>query len=271
MKIFIFKIIGILILYSCSTQEKKQNKTEIALKTEEVRYLSDTLEMVGYFAMDNNIKGTHPGILVIHEWWGHNEHARNQAKKLAQLGYVAFAVDMYGNKKNAKHPKEASQMTKMVTSDLEILKSRFESALNTLKKHPNVDENTIGAIGYCFGGSVALSMANAGYDLEAVAAFHSGLSLPIMPGKVKVKAKILVANGADDSLISDQQIEHFKKVMDDAKIDYKYIAYEGAKHAFTNKSADELGEKFDIPLAYNKNADEESWKEMINLFDSVFK
>ncbi|MEL7005748.1 MAG: dienelactone hydrolase family protein, partial [Bacteroidota bacterium] len=149
--------------------------------------------------------------------------------------------------------------------------ARFKAALELLKSNPNVDTSKIGAIGYCFGGSVALSMANLGLDLDAVAAFHSGVQLPAQPQEGGVKAKILVCNGADDGFIPAETVDAYKAAMDAAGADYEYISYEGAVHSFTNPGANALGEKFNLPLAYNEAADNDSWQKMQDLFNEAFK
>ena len=256
----------------CSTPERKEEASEKVKNVvgSEVAYSTDTTTMNGYISLDQNDESKRPGILVVHEWWGHNEYARERADMLADLGYVALAVDMYGEGKVAEHPEDAGKFAGMVMSNIDEAKARFESAMNTLKNHPNVDAEKIGAIGYCFGGSVVLSMANAGYDLDAVAAFHAGLTLPIMPSEGGVKAKVLVCNGADDKFIAEQHIADFKATMDAAGADYKYIAYDSAVHSFTSKYADENGEKFGLPLAYNEKADKASWEEMQKLFSEAF-
>lgn len=268
-----------LFLVACGTTEKNNEKQSeeavtINVQGDVTTYSTDSTTMIGYLALDVNDSTKRPGILVVHEWWGHNEHARNRADMLAELGYVALAVDMYGDGKQAQHPGEAGEFAGMVMGNLDEAQARFDAALNTLKNHPNVDPEKIGAIGFCFGGSVVLSMANAGYDLDAVAAFHAGIQLPIMPeGPGAVKAKILVANGASDPMVSAQQVDDFKAAMDAAEVDYKYIAYEGAVHAFTNKEADALAEKFEPlngALAYNAEADSASWEEMKILFNRSF-
>lgn len=262
------------VIASCSTPTKKEEATEVAsgpnVIGSEVEYSTDSTNMKGFIAFDENSSEKKPGILVVHEWWGHNDYARERATMLAELGYVALAVDMYGDGKTAGHPEDAGKFAGMVMSNIDEAKARFESALETLKNHPNVDSEKIGAIGYCFGGSVVLSMANAGYDLDGVAAFHAGLGLPIMPEEGGVKAKVLVCNGADDTFIPEQQITDYKSVMDAAGANYEYIAYEGAVHSFTSKVADEMGEKFGLPLAYNAEADSASWSEMKALFTEVF-
>jgi dienelactone hydrolase len=265
----------LLFAFACTAPPKEEpsdKEEKIAAPIGEFSYSADSTKLQGYFAFDESSTAKRPGILVIHEWWGHNEHSRNRADMLADLGYVAFALDMYGDGQNTNHPDDAQKFMMSVVSNMEVAKARFESALEQLKNHPNVDPNKIGVVGYCFGGTMAMSMANAGYDLDGVAAFHAGLGLPIMPdGPGVVKAKILVANGADDPWVNEQQIVDFKMVMDEAGVDYKYISYEGAKHAFTNKGADALGKEFDLPLAYNKAADTASWEEMKALFKEVFR
>src|SRR5688572_17772845 len=145
------------------------------IQTREVNYSQNGTTLKGLMAWDANASGKRPGVLVIHEWWGHNEHARNQARKLAAEGYVAFALDMYGKDKVATHPKDAGAFMDAIMKAPDLMKARFEAALAVLKKHPRVDPSRIAAVGYCFGGSVALTMARGGADLQAVATFHAGL------------------------------------------------------------------------------------------------
>lgn len=268
-----YSLLAVLV-FACSTPQKEEASDAeevVEVPVGEVEYAADTTTLKGYFAVNENAEGKQPGILVIHEWWGHNEHSRERADMLAELGYIAFALDMYGDGKNTSHPKDAGKFMTAVVSNMDVAKARFESALEQLKNHPNVDPERIGVVGYCFGGTMALSMANAGYDLDGVAAFHAGLGLPIMPeGTGNVIAKVLVANGAEDPWVSEQQVADFKSVMEGAGVDYKYVDYEGATHAFTNKGADAIGEEFGLPLAYNAAADSASWEEMKILFSEVF-
>ncbi|GAA4272351.1 dienelactone hydrolase family protein [Aquimarina gracilis] len=189
---------------------------------------------------------------------------------LAKMGYVALAIDMYGDGKLAAHPEDAGKFAMSVMGNIESAKARFEAALAMLKSQESVDADKIAAIGYCFGGSVALTMANAGFDLDAVAAFHSGVQLPVMPTS-DIKAKILVCNGAEDPFIPLETVERYKRAMDSVKADYKYIAYENATHSFTSKVADSIGKKFNLPLAYQKEADEKSWAELKHLLEEAFK
>lgn len=260
----------------CST--KKADSTENESKQlppkivgKEVSYTLDTLTMKGYMVYDENAAEKRPGILVVHEWWGHNEYARERATMLAEMGYVAFAIDMYGDGKLAEHPTDAGKFMSQVFATTGAPKGRFEAALTTLKENDKVAADKIGAIGYCFGGSIVLSMANAGLDLDAVAAFHAGLNLAYWPEVEAVKAKVLVCNGADDPFIKEPGIANFKSKMDSAGADYKYISYDGAVHSFTSKYADGINEKFpQMPVAYHAEADSASWEEMKRLFAEAF-
>ncbi|MEM7106924.1 MAG: dienelactone hydrolase family protein [Bacteroidota bacterium] len=253
-----------------SKEEESSLVKEPDLVSRELTYSTDSTVMNGYIAYDQNREGKRPGVLVIHEWWGHNEYTRQRADMLAKLGYVALAVDMYGDGKVADHPEDAQKFMMSVMSNIEKGEARFKKALEELKSNEWVDTEKIGVIGYCFGGSVALTMANAGVDIDAVVAFHSGVQLPIMPQQ-GIKAKVLVCNGAADPFISAESVQTYKAKMDSVGADYQYIAYEGAKHAFTNKGADSLGTKFELPLAYNEKADLQSWYEMQVLFAKAFE
>jgi len=252
-----------------TAKEQVAVEEEVSIKGETVTYSSLTTEMKGYIAYDDASEEKRPGIIVVHEWWGHNDYTRERADMLAELGYIALAVDMYGDGKQAMHPDDAGKFSSMVMSNIDEAKARFDAALATLKNNPYVDQEQIAAIGYCFGGSVVLSMANAGYDLDAVVAFHSGVQLPIPPS-TDIKAEILVANGADDPFVSPESVVAYKQGMDEVGAEYTYIDYPGAVHAFTSKGADALGEKFGLPLKYNEAADKASWDEMKKLLNSVF-
>ncbi|WP_420386683.1 dienelactone hydrolase family protein [Roseivirga sp.] len=263
-----------LLMVACGSAEKSntentQEPQEPKVSGVEVTYNTDATEMKGYIAYDENMEGKRPGILVVHEWWGHNDYVRERADMLAQQGYVAIAVDMYGEGKQAGHPDDAGKFAGEVFANLDEAKARFDAALETLKNDPHVDASQIAAIGYCFGGSVVLSMADAGYDLDAVAAFHAGLDLPIPPSK-DIKAKILVANGADDPFVPAASVASYRAAMDSVGADYKYVAYDGAVHAYTSQQADALGEEFNLPLAYNADADKASWNELMMLLQEIF-
>jgi dienelactone hydrolase len=242
-----------------------------AVKGEEVQYRDGNVVMKGYLAYDDAVKGKRPGVIVVHEWWGHNEYTRKRARMLAELGYTALAVDMYGEGKTADHPDTAGKFSGEVRKNMALMTARFNAARQVLIKHKTVDAERVAAIGYCFGGSVVLEMARQGADLAGVVSFHGNLQTehPAKPGKVK--AQLLVLNGGDDPFVSAESIAAFKKEMEAARAKYRFVSYPGAKHAFTNPDADGYGKKFNLPLAYNAVADKESWDQMKVFLAGAFK
>jgi dienelactone hydrolase len=236
-----------------------------------VEYSAQGVVMKGYLAYDENIKGRRSGVLVVHEWWGLNEYARKRARMVAELGYTALAVDMYGDGKQAMHPDDAKKFSSELMKNFDDAKARFTAAMEFLKQQPNVDPTRIAAIGYCTGGGVVLNMARQGVDLKGVASFHGSLSAvkPAQPGTVK--AKLLVLHGGDDKFIPPEQIEAFKQEMKSAGVDFQFISYPGAVHSFTNPDADELGKKYNMPIAYNADADRKSWGELKGFLKKIFR
>ena len=241
-----------------------------ALQTKEIDYKAGDTVMKGYLTFDDDFEGKRPGILVVHEWWGHNEYSRKRARMLAELGYTALAVDMYGDGKQADHPDNAGKFAAEVRQNMPAATQRFKAAMQLLQKHPTVDPEHIAAIGYCFGGGVVLEMARQGLDLDAVVSFHGSLatSNPASPGVIK--ARILVCDGADDKMITPEQIQAFLKEMKAADADLTFISYPGAKHSFTNPGADIYAEKFNIPVGYNAEADKKSWQDMQEFLKDTF-
>jgi dienelactone hydrolase len=237
---------------------------------EEITYEGGGVKMKGYLAYDKSIEGKRPGVLVVHEWWGHNDYARNRAKQLAKLGYTALAVDMYGDGKQAAHPDDAKKFMMEVVGNMDSAKNRFEAAMELLEKHETVDPDKLAAIGYCFGGGVVLAMARLGVDLDGVASFHGTLGTETPAKKGDIKAKILVAHGNADPFVPAEQVEAFKKEMEAAGADMKFFGYDGAKHAFTNPAATDNGKKFDLPLEYNEEADKKSWAELEKFLKEIF-
>ena len=241
-----------------------------AIKGEPVSYNAGDRTLNGYMAYDDSTSHKRPGILVVHEWWGHNEYARKRAEMLAELGYTALAIDMYGEGRQAEHPKDASKFAAEVKQNLPEARKRFAAAMRLLQKHPSVDPERIAAIGYCFGGGIALQMARQGLDLDAVVSFHGSLATdnPAVPGMVK--ARILICDGADDRLVTPGQIQAFLREMKKANVDYKFVSYPGAKHSFTNPDADTYAEKYNIPVGYNVEADRRSWQDMQDFLKESF-
>jgi dienelactone hydrolase len=241
------------------------------IKGEPVEYKAGGMTMKGYLAYDENVKGKRPGVLVVHEWWGHNEYVRKRARMLAEMGYTALALDMYGEGKTATHPDDAGKFSSETMKNFPVAKQRFEAAMAFLKKQPTVDPKRLAAIGYCFGGGVVLNMVRQGEDLKAVASFHGNLTAVEPAQAGKIKAKIRAYNGENDKFTPKEAIDAFMKEMRDAKVDFQFINYPGAVHSFTNPEADELGKKFGLPMAYNADADKKSWEDMTQFFAEVLK
>lgn len=237
----------------------------------DVEYRVGDTVLKGYLAEDTAIKGKRAAVLVVHEWWGHNEYARKRARMLAEEGYVALAVDMYGDGKTAQHPDDAGRFMAELTKNIAVGEARFNAATDFIIKQPSVDAGKIAAIGYCFGGGVVLHMARQAADLKAVVSFHGSLA-PITPAKAgAVKAQILVFNGEDDKIITNEQVVAFKSEMSSIGAKFRYIGYPGVKHSFTNPDADIYAKKFNLPLAYDQKADQDSWKQTIDFFRTVLK
>jgi dienelactone hydrolase len=234
-----------------------------AVVTKTIDYDYDGTKLKGYLAYDDSVKEKRPGVLVVHEWWGLNDYAKERCKKLAELGYVAFAVDMYGDGKFVTHPDDAGKMATAVRTNLKTWRGRAEAGLKQLTSQPNVDPTKIAAIGYCFGGSTCLQLAYSGADLKAVATFHASLPTPTPEDAKSIKAKLLICNGADDTFIPEKSITDFKSALDKASAKYTFVNFPGAVHSFTVPGADKENLK---GMKYDKDADEKSWKMMLDLF-----
>ena len=234
------------------------------IEEREMEYRIDGAPFKGFVALPKG-KGEAPGVVVIHEWWGHNEYARKRARQLAELGYAAFALDMYGSGKTADEPQGAQKLMTEAFASGQI-QARFDGALRILKSEPRVDQKRIAAIGYCFGGNVVLSMARAGEPLNAVVSFHGSLPESATLKKNSVIAEVLVLHGGEDAFVSPEAVQQFKSEMTAANANYRFIVYPGAKHGFTDSDNSERGERHHIPIGYNSEADQQSWGEMKALF-----
>lgn len=237
----------------------------VKLKTAVVNYKLGADSFVGFIAYDENVKGKRPGVLVVHEWWGLDDYAKRRAKELAELGYVAMAVDMYGAGKLGITPDEAIALATPLYKDPQLAKARFDAGLDELKKNPFVDTKHIGAIGYCFGGTMVINAAKLGDHLNAAVSFHGGLK-GVPADKKLWNSKLLVCHGGDDKNVLKPEVDHFVEEMNAIGADYKLIVYPGARHAFTNPASTENGRKFNMPIAYNAAADAGSWKAMKAFF-----
>jgi dienelactone hydrolase len=233
---------------------------------ETIDYRDGDVALQGYVAWDDAIQGRRPAVLVIHEWWGHNDYARRRARELAGLGYVAFALDMYGKGKSTTEAAVARKWSRPFYQDLALGQRRARAGLEVLRKHRLADPTRVAAIGYCFGGSMALNLAYSGVKIAGVVSFHGGLITP--PEDAKIRCRILVCHGADDPMAPDDKVTAFMKSMRArGGVDWQFIAYGGAVHAFTNPAADKAGIS---GVAYHAAADRRSWRHMRMFFDELF-
>lgn len=263
-------VISAFMWMSCNNEDKKTTAKEPSIKEETVSYSADSVNMIGFVAYDSANSDKRPVVLVVHEWWGLNDYPKMRARELAKLGYIAMAVDMFGNGKQADNPDSAGKIATPFYQDPQMAKKRFDAAVAKIKSYSQADGNKVAAIGYCFGGGMLLNFARLGEDINGVVSFHGSL-LGTPADKNLLKAKILVCHGAADPFVPQAEADQFKKQMDSIGADYTFKAYEGAKHAFTNPRATEVGQKFNIPIAYNAAADSASWNDMKAFFNTLFK
>lgn len=260
------------VFISCTSPDKKATPGEgekIDLKEEAVQYATDTVSMDGYVVWNNAIEGKRPVVLVIHEWWGNNDYPKERAKMLAELGYLAMAVDLYGNGKTVDDPEKAGALAMPFYQHPEMVRRRFEAALEKIKSYPQADTSRIAAIGYCFGGAQVINLAKMGFDLDGVVSFHGNLNV-IPPQQGIMKTPILVLHGEADEFVSKEELEQFKREMDSVNAQYTIKTYPGATHAFTNPAATATGQKYHMPISYNQKADSLSWLEMKDFLKKIF-
>jgi dienelactone hydrolase len=258
---------------SCTskTVEKKfLAKASSAIVTKEVIYTVNNSKMKGFLALPEGT-GPFPGVIVVHEWWGQTDYPRERARMLAKNGYAAFAVDMYGEGQTFDHPNDAKTFSSKVMGDLDFAEKNFKAALLKLQAEPIVNKDQIAAMGYCFGGAIVLEMFRRNLNLALVASYHGNLAPLVKNDILNSKTKVLIFNGAADPFVDKNDVETVRSKLKAANIRYKYFNYGGAKHAFTNPDATAIGEKYNLPLAYNARADEDSWKQTLEALKSVFK
>lgn len=236
-----------------------------------VEYEADGVKMKGWLAHDDAIKGKRPGVLVVHEWWGLNDYAKKRASMLAEAGYVALAVDMYGDGRTADNPKDAGALAGSVNKNPPVARARFAAAEKFLNRQPLVKKNELAALGYCFGGGVVLNMARNGEPLKGVVSYHGVLATDVSVKPGSIKSKIRVFTGEADPIVPTEQVEAFKTEMDNAKADWQLVSYPGVKHTFTNPEADNYATKFGLPLKYDAHADHSSWAHTLDFLNSLFR
>jgi dienelactone hydrolase len=240
---------------------------EAKVVTKTIAYQQDGKTMQGYLAYDDAKAGARPGVLVIHEWWGLNDYTKSRTRQLAEMGYVAFAADMFGDGKVTRDPKEAQAWSSAASAQPGALAMVSKAGLDVLRKQPQTDPEKLAAIGFCFGGTTVLQLAYVGVPLKGVVTFHGGLVVPDGKQAAAIRAPILLLHGAEDTFIKPETITGLQKALDAAKVDWFMVTYAQAVHAFTNPDAD----SFKIPgIGYNEKAAVRSWDEMQRFFKVQF-
>lgn len=246
-----------------STQQETILEASVAIQADSV-----TMNSIVAYGSDSSVKK--PIVLIVPEWWGLDEYVKGRAKQLAELGYFAVGVDMYGAGKTAADPAAAGAMAGPFYANPQMAKARLEAALAKAKTYPQADTTRTAAIGYCFGGAMVLNSAKLGLPVNGVVSFHGGLAGPV-PSKELTKAAILVCHGGADPFVPETEVATFKKQLDSLSIPYTFKVYDSATHAFTNPAATAKGKQFNLPIAYNAKADSTSWQDMKAFFKDVLK
>jgi dienelactone hydrolase len=237
------------------------------IRSKVIHYQDGDANLTGHLYWDDSIEGKRPGVLVVHEWWGLNDYARWRAGQLAQLGYVAFAADMYGEDKVTTHPAQAQEWMSATTANLDGWRRRALKGLEQLSSNALTDSSRMAAIGYCYGGATVMELAYAGANLKGVVSFHGSLPLPNGDEAKYIRGRVLVEHGNDDAFVPAQRVEKFKAALHDAGVDLTFHGHDGTRHAFTNPDADSFGIE---NLKYNAAAAESSWRSMQQLFREIF-
>ena len=237
-----------------------------AVVGETIEYKQGDASLEGYVAYDDANQDKRPAVIVVHEWKGLGDYAKGRANQLAELGYVAFAADIYGKGVRPQSHEEAGKTAGMYKNDRVLMRARIQAALDVVKEHPLVDPTKVAAIGYCFGGTTVLELARSGADVKGVVSFHGSLATPNPADAKNIKGKVLVEHGAADNFVNPE-VEGFKKEMTDAGVDMRFESYEGAVHSFTVKDA---GSDPSKGMAYNEDADKKSWESMKNFLKEIF-
>jgi dienelactone hydrolase len=241
---------------------------EAKVHTETVTYKHGDTTLEGFLAYPEEGTSRLPGVLVVHDWSGPGAYSQRRAEQLAEAGYVAFAIDMYGKGVRPTTTEEKAKQAGIYRSDRALMRARARAGLDVLLANPRVDTKRVAAIGYCFGGGTALELARSGAPVAGVVSFHGSLDTPNPADAKAIKAKILVCHGADDPYVPVEQVAAFQKEMKDAGVDLQFISYSGAVHAFTQKEAGNDNSK---GAAYNEEADQRSWQAMRDFFAEIFR
>lgn len=239
-----------------------------AITTREIQYQAqDGTTLIGYFAAPESTQAV-AGVIVAPEWWGRTEYTEQRARELAEHGFAALAIDMYGDKKVTTNVPQASEWMTQTFQNANTIVDRATAGLATLAAQPEVDATRLAAIGFCYGGKVVLDLARTGADLKAVVTFHAANVSPHQEGDAQnIKAELLVLHGELDSMLSLEAIESFEQEMTTAQVKYEVIVFKGAKHGFSNTLADERAKANNVDLGYNVEAEQKGLAAMYQILD----
>lgn len=238
------------------------------VRTREVEFRHGPTVIRGLIAWNDSVSGRRPGVLIVHGGWGYTDNVREQARRLARSGYVGYAFDMHGLGAVATHHETGGGPAgRLLDDNPAMMATRFMTAIAVLKADPHVDPEKIAAIGYCWGGAVVLNMARAGADLDAVVTYAGILDTKFPAQKNLVQPRILILTGELDPLAPREKRDAFAREMTDAGARFEIVVYPGARHAFTQPYAKEVNSE---SIAYNADADRDSWAAMLKLFSEVF-
>lgn len=233
-----------------------------------IEYREGDTILEGVLVLDAAVAGPRPAVLIAHQWKGLGDYERRRAEMLARLGYVAFAIDVYGKGVRVDNARDASALAGKYKSDRALLRARVRAGLEALKREAKVDPARIGAIGYCFGGTTVLELARSGAEVAGVVSFHGGLGTADSAAAGRIRARVLVLHGADDPFVPAAEVAAFQEEMRAGKADWQLVSYGGAVHSFTDWGA---GSDHSRGAAYNEKADQRSWEAMRAFFSELFR
>lgn len=262
----LFLLIGIVAVAGIGCFSSQPEPFELV--SESIIYTVDGVEYEGYAAYSKYAKSPLPGVLVYHQWMGQTDYEKRRVRELAELGYIAYAADIYGKDVRPANAKEASSEAGKYYKDRQLFRERATIAYNQLKMHPKADSTKLAAIGYCFGGTTVLELARSGAKLNGIVSFHGGLANPNPDDAKQIGCPVLVLHGADDPYVPAKDVEAFYKEMNDADADYVFVSFANAVHAFTQPMA---GDDPSKGVAYNEKADRRSWDYMKDFFEEIFQ
>ncbi len=239
------------------------------VKTKTIEYRDGDVVLEGFAAWDSEqLSDKSPGVLVVHQWMGLTDYEKSRCRQLAELGYVAFALDIYGQGVRPDNPGDAAKQAGVYKADRSLYRKRLNLGLEQLRQLSGVDAEKLAAIGYCFGGTGAIELARSGAQLTGAVSFHGGLDSPAPEDGKNIKSKLLILHGHDDPFVPLADIDAMQTEFNTAGVDWQMISYSQTVHSFTQPMAGNDNAK---GAAYNERSDKRSWLAMQQFFDELFE